>query len=137
MAGGIASLQRNGSLRSEVFAKDADKVWQYTRSRKKELTPFSVATHNCVIELLQPKGKNKHAIFVVKESEAITYNYERNAEDPRIAHTLNIKLDEYGNVLESASVVYPRSRRMTSLPTPTQHAAGQNHYHLYTKSIYQ
>jgi hypothetical protein len=36
-----------------------------------------------VIELLQPKGKNNHAVFVVKESQAITYSYERNPEDPR------------------------------------------------------
>jgi len=107
-------------LRSETFAKDAVKFGNTDEARKKELTPFSVATHNCVIELLQPKGKNKHAVFVVKESEAITYSYERNPEDPRIAHHLNIKLDEYGNILESASVVYPRLAVDASLPTETQ-----------------
>jgi RHS repeat-associated protein len=95
-------------LRTEIFAKDAVKSGNTEDAIKKELTPFTVATHNCIVELLQPKGKNKHAVFVVKESEAITYNYERNTDDPRIAHSLNIKLDEYGNVLESASVVYPR-----------------------------
>jgi RHS repeat-associated protein len=103
------------TLRSEVFAHDAP-------ATRKQLTPFSVATQNCVIELLQPKGKNKHAIFVVKESEAVTYNYERNTEDPRISHTLNIKLDEFGNVLESASVVYPRVLTDSSLPAETQQA---------------
>ncbi|WP_157198458.1 SpvB/TcaC N-terminal domain-containing protein [Mariniradius saccharolyticus] len=95
-------------LRTETFARDAGKFGNTEEARKKELTPFSVATQNCVIELVQPRGKNIHAVFVVKESEAITYNYERNPEDPRIAHTLNVKFDEYGNVLESASVVYPR-----------------------------
>ncbi|MBF8277153.1 MAG: spvB [Candidatus Brocadiaceae bacterium] len=109
-------------LRSEVFAHDAPSSGATPGQIKKQLTPYSVATHNCVIELLQPKGQNKHAIFVVKESEAITYSYERNTEDPRIAHTLNIKLDEYGNVLESASVVYPRMRADLSLPLETQQA---------------
>ncbi len=108
------------ALRSETFAKDAIKFGNSEEARKKEFTPFSVATHNCVIELLQPKGINKYAVFVVKESEAITYNYERNSEDPRIAHNLNIKLDEYGNVLESAAVVYPRLNPDGSLPTKTQ-----------------
>ncbi|MCP4399233.1 MAG: hypothetical protein GY801_18265, partial [bacterium] len=89
---------------------------------QKELTPYSVAAHNCAIELLQPKGQNKHAIFVVKESEAITYSYERNPEDPRIAHNLNIRLDEYGNVVEAASVVYPRITADPSLPTETEEA---------------
>lgn len=108
------------ALRSEIFAKDAVKYGNTDEARKKELTPFTVATHNCIIELLQPKGNNKHAVFIVKESEAITYSYERNAEDPRIAHSLNIKLDEYGNVLESASVVYPRLVVDSSLPLETQ-----------------
>jgi len=112
------------ALRSEVFAKDAPPVGATLGELQKELTPYSVAAHNCVIELLQPKGQNQHAIFVVKESEAITYSYERDTTDPRIAHTLNIKLDEYGNVLESASVVYRRMAADTSLPPETQ--AAQN-----------
>lgn len=97
------------ALRAESFALDAKKCGNSIEARKKELTPFSVATHNCVIELLQPRGRNKHAVFAVKESEAITYNYDRNFEDARISHALNIKIDEYGNVLESASVIYPRA----------------------------
>ncbi|CAG0943805.1 hypothetical protein BROC_02406, partial [Candidatus Brocadiaceae bacterium] len=110
------------ALRSEVFANDAPLVGATPAQRQKELTPYSVATHNCIIELLQPKGKNKHAIFVVKESETVTYSYERDTEDPRIAHTLNIKLDEYGNVLESAAVVYPRRLASAALPAKTQQA---------------
>lgn len=109
-------------LRSEVFAKDAPLVGATPAQRQKELTPYSVATHNCIIELLQPKGQNKHAIFIIKESQAITYCYERDTKDPRIAHTLNIKLDEYGNVLEAASVVYPRKITDASLPAETQEA---------------
>jgi len=108
------------NLRSEIFAKDAIKFGNTTEAKRKELIPFSVATKNYVIELLQPKGKNKHAIFIVKESEAITYNYERNPEDPRISHNLNIKLDKYGNVLESAAVVYPRLLADPTLPVETQ-----------------
>lgn len=112
------------NLRSEVFAEDAPLVGATPDQLKKELTPFTVATHNCVIELLQPKGQNKHAVFVIKESEAVTYSYERMTDDPRIAHNLNIKLDEYGNVLESASVVYPRALPDITLPPETQ--AAQN-----------
>jgi RHS repeat-associated protein len=129
------------SLRSEVFAKDAAKYGNTEEARKKELTPFSVATHNCVIKLLQPKGQNKHAVFIVKESEAITYSYERNTADPRIAHNLNIKLDEYGNVLESAAIVYPRIIKDITLPNETKQA--QNELvisyveNAFTKDIYE
>jgi RHS repeat-associated protein len=108
------------ALRTETFAKDAVRFENTGEARKKELTPFSVSTHNCVIELLQPRGKNKHAVFIVKESEAIAYTYERDPEDPRIAHNLNIKLDEYGNVKESAAIVYPRLKPCSTLPVETQ-----------------
>lgn len=109
-------------LRSETFAHDAPLAGATPDQIKKQLTPYSATEHNCVIQLLQPKGQNKHAVFVVKESESITYSYERNPEDPRIAHTLNIRVDEYGNVLESASVVYPRIKADLSLPVETQAA---------------
>lgn len=51
------------------------------------------------------------------ESEAITYQYELDLTvespqiDPRIAHTLNLQIDEYGQVLESVAVAYPRIGR--------------------------
>jgi len=95
------------TLRTEVFADDTN--------RQKALTPYTVATHNCIIQRLQPRGDNKHAVFLAKESEAITYNYERNIDDPRVAHTLNIKFDELGNILETAAIAYPRK----SIPVPS------------------
>jgi RHS repeat-associated protein len=107
-------------LRNEIFAYDAPLTAANAADIKRQLTPYSVGTHNGTIELLQPKGKNKYAVFSVKESEAISYSYERNTNDPRITHSLNIKLDEYGNVLEAASVVYPRIIPDTSLPVITQ-----------------
>ncbi|MBO9703281.1 MAG: insecticidal toxin complex protein [Sporocytophaga sp.] len=114
-------------LRSEVFANDAAKYGNTDEAKQRALIPFSVATHNCFIEMLQPKGQNKHAVFIVKESEAITYSYERNPEDPRISHTLNILFDIYGNVLESASIVYPRKIADNTLPKETRDEQGKTH----------
>ncbi len=110
------------ALRSEVFAKDAPLSGASPEQRRRELTPFSAAASNCVIELLQPKGKNKHAVFTVKKSESITYSYERHTEDPRIEHSLNLKIDAYGNVLESAAIVYPRLLADDFLPSETRNA---------------
>ncbi|MDX2249416.1 MAG: SpvB/TcaC N-terminal domain-containing protein [Bacteroidia bacterium] len=75
---------------------------------------YSAAFHNCHIQRLQAKGPNPHAVFLVTESEAITYHYELDLQqselqpDPRIAHTLNLDIDDLGNVLESISIAYPR-----------------------------
>src|SRR5262249_40429229 len=86
-------------LRQEVFALDAPTARATDEQIRKQMTPYTVATHNCHLQLLQPRGDQKHAVFLVTESEAITFHYERIAEDPRVAHTLNIKIDELGNVL--------------------------------------
>lgn len=114
------------TLRQEVFGLDAEKrisdekyaknyvngdldfIDYQKEALKTEQIPYSVTTHNCEIQLLQQKSKNLFASFIVKESESINYSYERNAEDPRIVHSLTIETDELGNVLESISVVYPR-----------------------------
>ena len=113
------------NLRHETFALDAEKNGNTEDAKIKELTPFSVSANNFIIELIQPKGNNQHAIFVVKESEAIIYNYDRNYKDPRVDHKLNIKLDQYGNVLESAAIVYPRFLIDPSLPIETQQEQGK------------
>ncbi len=138
------------ALRSEVFSKEPDKENLSGEDRLKklqlELTPYTVATHNCIIQRLQPRVKNKYAVFIVKESEAITYSYERLLypspepvvwdADPRIAHNLNIKFDDIGNVLEAASVVYPRNpAKNTSLPQPTRIAQALT-YITYTQTAF-
>lgn len=92
-------------LRQEVFCPEPDPSGQ-----QNPLIPYNVATHNCEIQFLQPREANPYGVFIVKESENITWHYERHGDDPRITHTLNIEVDEYGNVLESASVVYGRQR---------------------------
>lgn len=99
-------------LRVEVFALEG--------TQQEQLKPILVSTHNCLIELLQPAKQNKYAVFCVKESEAITYHYERNLDDPRIAHTFNLEMDSYGNILKSASVVYPRLVPDSMLPQETK-----------------
>lgn len=98
-------------LRQEVYELDVESL-EHGEHRPVKL--FSAATHNCRIQLLQPKVTNRHAVFLVTESEGITYNYELDLRpttvrpDPRIAHTLNLATDQYGNVLQAVAVVYPR-----------------------------
>lgn len=95
-------------LRQEVFAQDAPEDPSVI-DLQLQLKPYTVATHNCNIQLLQPRNKNKYGVFLVTESEAISIGYERDETDPRISHTLNTKMDDLGNVLESAAVVYGRN----------------------------
>ncbi|MEM1256408.1 MAG: SpvB/TcaC N-terminal domain-containing protein [Cyanobacteria bacterium P01_H01_bin.21] len=98
-------------LRQEVYELDVDAL---TQGEERRVKLFSTAFHNCHIQQLQPRLDNRHGVFLVTESEAITYHYEWDLRsdvseiDPRIAHTLNLNIDKYGNVLQSVAVAYPR-----------------------------
>ena len=104
----------------------------WTRSTKAQKLPvrlYTTAYHNCNITRLQPQGNNRHAVFLVTESEAITYNYELDlrqappSPDPRIAHTLNLRFDEYGRALQSVAVVYPTAGSLRRPPQSTSYGA--------------
>src|SRR5690606_6716863 len=96
-------------LRQEIFALDAPEN-PTEEASKLAMKPYMVATNNSNLQLLQPRGQNRHGVFLVTQSEAISIQYERDETDPRITHMLNIKTDELGNVLESAAVVYGRKQ---------------------------
>jgi hypothetical protein len=96
---------------------------------------------------LQARADNRHSVFLVTESEAITYHYELDLRtgtpnpDPRIAHTLNLKIDDFGNPLQSVAVVYPRTGRYgdsgLEADDLTRIRAVQNETHLvYTETRY-
>jgi RHS repeat-associated protein len=100
-------------LRQEVYELDVAALERPDQPEQRPVKLYSTAYHNCQIRRLQPQAGNLHAVFLVAESEAITYHYELDlpgttSPDPRIAHTLNLRFDEYANPLQSVSVVYPR-----------------------------
>lgn len=130
------------TLRQEIYELDLEAL---ERGEHRPVKLFSAAYHNCHVRRLQPRGENRHAVFLVTESEAVTYHYELDLRDatvlpdPRVAHTLNLNVDDYGHVLQSASVVYPRLGRHTdpSLPASAEDriAAVQGELHLaYTET---
>ncbi|TXH37733.1 MAG: insecticidal toxin complex protein [Burkholderiaceae bacterium] len=96
-------------LRQEVFARDAPVVGATAEDLRRQMLPYTVATHSCHVQLLQPRGPNRHAVFVVVEDEALSISYERNPADPRIDHAFNLEIDDLGYVLEGAKVSYGRN----------------------------
>ncbi|MEO8157223.1 MAG: toxin TcdB middle/N-terminal domain-containing protein [Betaproteobacteria bacterium] len=98
-------------LRREVFELDVDAL---TRGEELPVRLFNTAYHNSDVSRLQPQGINRHAVFLVTESEAISYHYELDLRttplkpDPRIGHTFNLSFDAYGRALQTVAVAYPR-----------------------------
>ena len=109
-------------LRQESYELDVDAL-NAKIAHQIPVRIYSAATHNCQIKRIQPKANNQHAVFLVTESEAITYHYELDLTktlkpDPRIAHTLNLRHDEYGNPQQSIAIGYKRflTGQNTQLP---------------------
>jgi RHS repeat-associated protein len=117
-------------LRQEVFALDAPAQGATDAQRIAELTPYSVALHNCYVNRRQPRGDNRHAVFLVHESEALTLAYERRPADARIAHTLHLEIDDYGQVSKSVAVVYGRELGAPPADVPAEAWQAQEQLHL-------
>jgi RHS repeat-associated protein len=124
-------------LRQEIFSLDGEK--DDLDSLKKQAKPYSISTHNCHLQLLQPRADNQFAVLMVTEDEALSIQYERDETDPRIAHTLNTQIDELGQIVQTASVVYPRKQVNMSLPAAIQAKQAQTHiiysHHHYTNDV--
>jgi RHS repeat-associated protein len=115
-------------LRQEIYSDEGDVQTQ--------LIPYAVTQHNYDVQLLQPKAHQKYAIFFTHEKETLTFNYERNPLDPRIAHAINIAIDPYGNVLQSASIVYGRQNADPGLPTDADRQKQAQQYIVYTQNLF-
>jgi RHS repeat-associated protein len=107
-------------LRQEIYALDGTDAAD---------RPYSASERNYTIEVLQPEGPNRHAVFFVHARETVDFHYERklfnvssgilvdaksplpldaNAADPRVTHTLVLDADVFGNVLQSVAIGYGR-----------------------------
>jgi RHS repeat-associated protein len=133
---------RGSVIRQETYALDNSSASD---------RPYTVSERNHTIEMLQPQGPNQYGTFFAHRRETIDFQYERKlfpvtgntivgpgppspagyGADPRVSHTLTLSVDQFGNVLESASLAYGRryldpalstadqSTQSTTLPTYT------------------
>lgn len=98
---------KGSTLRQETYALD---------EKEESSRPYTVEENNFTIRLLQPRGRNRHAVFFTHARETLSFNYERKVydmeesrrADPRVTHNVNLEVDDYGNVLKSVSAGYGR-----------------------------
>lgn len=104
-------------LRQEVYSDEGDEPIR--------LHPYSVTQYSYDIQRLQSKMEQRHAVFFPLEKEKLSFQYERNPLDPRIAHSMNLSIDVFGNVLQAASIVYGRQMADPQLERPEDRAKQQ------------
>ena len=90
---------KGSALRVELFADDGSALAD---------RPYTVTESTFAVRREQPRGPNRHAIFLAHPAESISYHYERQPDDPRIAHDVTLDVDAFGNARRTIAVVYPR-----------------------------
>jgi RHS repeat-associated protein len=118
----IRSL-KGAILRQELYALD---------NKDAAGRPYFLSERNYTIRAVQPRGANRHSIFFTHARETIDFHYERKLfpvlngqivdaltaasnpastkwlADPRIAHSMTLDVDDYGNVRQSVAIAYGR-----------------------------
>lgn len=91
-------------LREEVYAEDG----QDAESTERQRRPYLVTEHSYDLRILQSRGAAEYCVVHAHPAETVTIHTERQTDDPRITHEFTLDVDEWGNVVRSASVAYPR-----------------------------
>jgi RHS repeat-associated protein len=90
---------RGQILRQEVFADD---------NSLERLHPYTITEHNYEVRRVQPVDEGRYGVFFAHARETLGFHYERNPADPRLTHDAVLSVDEFGSVLETVKVAYPR-----------------------------
>jgi len=116
---------KGSALRQEIYALDGS---------ERSGIPYSVKAMAYLVKKVQGTPAEtgnwkacKHACFINLQEQSIVYSCERDPADPRIVHELVLDTDEYGNVLSSATVAYPRKTIPSSLPGIVKAAQAKMH----------
>jgi RHS repeat-associated protein len=94
-----ARALRGRALRVETYAEDGTALQD---------NPYQIAETNYLLRLVQPQADAPYCVVFAEADETLTVHSERQADDPRVAHALTLAVDEWGNVINSAQIVYAR-----------------------------
>lgn len=90
---------RGRVLRQEVYAEDGT---------PESIHPYTVAENSYEIKTLQPVQDGHDGVFFAHARETLTYHYDRDPVDPRIAHAVTLDVDDFGNAVRTVAIGYPR-----------------------------
>ncbi len=112
---------KGASIRHEIYAQDGTPLAG---------EPYGVSAQSYNVRRLQPRGPNRHAVFLVVGAESLGYGYEREPSDPRVLHSFLLDSNELGQPTRTASVVYGRAKVDATLPAPVRAAQAEIHVSL-------
>ncbi|CAG1983724.1 unnamed protein product [Fusarium graminearum] len=116
------------NVRSEIYSQDG--------SPKSHL-PYVIKEVSYHVKISQARDTNKYSAVQVLPRETFSRVYERDMSDPRVTHDMVIKTNDFGDVEESLSIVYPRAGKTTFEDVNKNQKAGNMSYthNWYTKMV--
>lgn len=97
-------------VRQEVYGKDGTSKADH---------PYTVSERTYEVVQLQAHAGDHPGVFFTHARETVDTHYERDPSDPRVVHTVVLKVNRFGDVERSASVAYGR-RAAADLPASAQ-----------------
>lgn len=97
-------------LRVEVFGLDGD--------LRRSALPYSVQQTRYSVRLLRSRAEYRQPYSSMQPValESIAYQYERQPDDPRCDHSINLAWDTYGGLIHGVAVNYARRKRESDEP---------------------
>ncbi|KAF1844451.1 SpvB-domain-containing protein [Cucurbitaria berberidis CBS 394.84] len=113
-------------LRTEVYGESAS---------DRAMVPYSVEELSYDVLLIDASEHgNSPAIFDVHSREKLSFQYEQDKQNPRVAHELMLERNGYGDVTKSMHVQY--GSMPNALIDPLTMAAQAVHHVTYTETTY-
>ncbi|MEU3481835.1 SpvB/TcaC N-terminal domain-containing protein [Streptomyces sp. NPDC033753] len=109
-----ARARKGTTVRQETYELSPHAL---ERGEQRPVRLMSAVSNGSRVRCLQRRGPNRHAVFLVAPGESVATAYELDLRDsplrpdPRVSHTLPLRFDAYGHVLQSLTAVYPRTGR--------------------------
>lgn len=112
---------RGATLRTEVYGMDGTDKAEH---------PYTVTENRYQVQELQAKNSNNYGVYLSTLVESLSYQYERNPDDPRVGQNLVLNVDAYGQVTDNLAIAYPRRQVSNELPEQAELKL------IYTKTDY-
>lgn len=115
---------KGSALRQEVYALDGS---------ADEDKPYTATVSAYSVKLVQPRVDGiKHASFRTEQQQSLSWSCERSPDDARLAQSITLGTDQWGNVTRSAQIAYPRRTNGNSVPTEVASAQQKMHISIST-----
>ncbi|QYU66079.1 hypothetical protein J4558_13820 [Leptolyngbya sp. 15MV] len=98
---------KGAMLRQEIYAVDGSADAPHS---------YLVTEQNLRVEIAQPLGMNRYAVFTTAANETLVFQYDRNPADPRVQHLVTLEVDPFGNVRKQVAINYARRQPDAALP---------------------